>query len=82
MDDQKKVLANDRCTRFAIRVGGMAAVVLLPCDRQLGVASVRLDEYAGTQRYTVTEKRDFAFRMDSSGDLPTWSLAVAGKPTI
>ena len=82
MDDQKKVLAKDKCTRFAIRVGGMAAVVLLPCDRQLGVASVRLDEYAGTQRYTVTEKRGFALRIHSSGDLHTWSLAVAGKARI
>ena len=82
MDDQKKVLANDRCTRFAIRVGGMAAVVLLPCDRQLGVASVRLDEYAGTQRYTVTEKGESAVRIYSSGNLRTWSLAVAGKARI
>ena len=55
MDDKEKVLANDRCTRFAIRVGGMAAVVLLPCEQQMGVASIRLDEYAGTQRYIVTE---------------------------
>ena len=55
MGDQKKVLAKDKCTRFAIRVGGMAAVVLLPCGKQMGVASIRLDEYAGTQRYIVTE---------------------------
>ena len=71
MDDKEKVLANDRCTRFAIRVGGMAAVVLLPCDRQLGVASVRLDEYAGTQRYTVTEEVGYEYCLHSSGNLRT-----------
>ena len=36
----------------------MAAVMLLPCDEQLGSASIRLDEYAATQRYTATENGD------------------------
>ena len=60
----------------------MAAVMLLPRDGQLEEASTRLAEYAGTQRYIVTEKRDFGFRLHSFGHFPTWSIAVAGEARI